>query len=378
VSSTGPWWVDVNHMQLPGGDGYGFIHVLAFTQIPGALYAPLDLNGTMVRFTARKDALFSTLEAGSRDGLRKGHVYLWFQTYARSVADCRPDPSIGENCTRQSNYILTGRYTEAFEVDTRATTDGRDLAFRLSVDDGADWTCLGRGQNIKYYCQPLTEALRNVAIMGFVIAPVAACPTVPDGKGGEVCDLAKIDAEPGRHFAGGRFDIRGFTLDYPETRPNEAALLSFVSTPASQITWSLPRPGAREVFREGSGLYIPAPITAGAMTIGMSREVQIDAGDAPAYELYLITTGVENKSQGNEVRIRSRDPTRGLDRVLFVAPFDENDNFSMHLRAGQLLFMKNDVTIHSEPSPCPASGDCLLTPFVRAYRLTRTVPVYRY
>jgi hypothetical protein len=132
------------------------------------------------------------------------------------------------------------------------------------------------------------------------------------------------------------------------------------------------------VFREGSGLYIPAPITAGAMTIGMSREVQIDAGDAPAYELYLITTGVENKSQGNEVRIRSRDPTRGLDRVLFVAPFDENDNFSMHLRAGQLLFMKNDVTIHSEPSPCPASGDCLLTPFVRAYRLTRTVPVYRY
>lgn len=378
VSSVGPWWVDVNHMQLPGGDGYGFIHVVAFTQIPGALYAPLDLDGTVVRLTARKDPIFSTLEADSRDGLRKGHVYLWFQTNARPVADCKPDPSIGENCTRQSNYILTGRYSEAFEVDTHATADGRDLSFRLSVDDDADWTCLGRGQNIKYDCQPLTEALQNVAIMGFVIAPVAACPTSPNSNGGEVCDLAKIDAEPGRHFAGGRFDIRGFTLDYPETRQNEAALLTFVSTPASQITWSLPRQAAREVFRESSGLYIPAPITAGAMTVGLSREVQIDGGDAPAYELYLITTGVENSSHGNEMRIRSRDPSRNLDRVLFVAPFDDDDTFSMHLRNDQLLFLKNDVTIHSEPSPCPAVGDCALTPYIRAFRLTPTVPVYRY
>ncbi len=378
VSSVGPWWVDVNHMQLPGGDGYGFIHVLAFTQIPGALYAPLDLDGTMVRFTARKDAIFSTLEADSRDGLRKGHVYLWIQTFARPLAPCTPDPQIGENCTRQSDYIMTGGYAEFFEVDTQATAEGKSLSFDLSADRAADWTCLGRGVNVKYDCRPITEALRNVAAIGFVLAPVPACPTVPDSKGGEICDLAKIDAEPGRHFAGGRFDIRGFTLDYPETRPNEAALLTFVSTPASQITWSLPRPAAREVFREGSGLYIPAPITAGAMTVGLSREVQIDGGDAPAYELYLITTGVENSSHGNEMRIRSRDPSRNLDRVLFVAPFDGDDTFSMHLRNDQLLFLKNDVTIHSEPSPCPTVGDCLLTPYIRAFRLTQPVPVYRY
>lgn len=132
------------------------------------------------------------------------------------------------------------------------------------------------------------------------------------------------------------------------------------------------------MFRENSGLYIPAPITAGAMTVGLSREVQIDGGDAPAYELHLITTGVENSSHGNEMRIRSRDPSRNLDRVLFVAPFDDDDTFSMHLRNDQLLFLKNDVTIHSEPSPCPAVGDCALTPYIRAFRLTPTVPVYRY
>ena len=94
--------VDVNHMRLPGGDGYGFIHVLASTQIPGALFAPLDLDGTVVRFTARKDVAYRTLQADSRDGLRRSHAYLWFQTYARPVTPCTPDPQIGENCTQQS------------------------------------------------------------------------------------------------------------------------------------------------------------------------------------------------------------------------------------------------------------------------------------
>lgn len=378
VSSVGPWWIDANHMRLPGGDGYGFIHVLAFTQIPGALYVPLDLNGTVVRFTARKDAIYRTLQADSRDGLRPSRAYLWFQTYARPLEACTPDPQIGENCTRQSGYILTGRYAESFEVDTQATVEGRSLSFTLSADQAADWSCMGRGVNIKYDCRPFAEALRNVAAIGFVLAPVPACPTVPDGKGGEVCDLAAIDADPDRYFARGRFDIRDFTVEYPETRPTQAALLDFATTPTSQTAWSLPRPASRTAFTDGSGLYLPAPIVAGAMTIGLSREVQIDAGDAPAYELYLITAGVENRFHGNEVHIRSRDPVRGLDSVLFLAPFDDDDTFSMHLRAGQLLFMKNDVTIHSEPSPCPASGDCLLTPFVRAYRLTGTVPVYRY
>lgn len=378
VSASGPWWVDVNHMRLPGGDGYGFIHVLALTRIPGALYAPLDLHGTVVRFTARKDAAYRTLQADSRDGTRGSRAYLWFQTYARPVTPCTPDPQIGENCTRQSDYILTGGYAESFEVDTQATDEGRSLSFDLSAERATDWTCLGHGVNIKYDCRPIAEALRNVAAIGFVLAPVPACPTVPDGKGGEVCDLAAIDADPDRYFARGRLEIRAFTVEYPETRRTKAALLDFATTPASQTTWSLPRVAAPTAFTEGSGLYLPTPIVAGAMTIGLSREVQIDAGAAPAYELYLITAGVENSSHGNEVRIRSRDPARGLDRVLFLAPFDDDDTFSMHLRAGQLLFMKNDVTIHSEPSPCPASGDCLLTPFVRAYRLTRTVPVYRY
>ena len=74
ISSAGPWWIDPNHMVLPGGTGFGFINVLAFSQLPAGFRSGASLDETVVSFTARIDEHFSTVSADSREGRRKGHV----------------------------------------------------------------------------------------------------------------------------------------------------------------------------------------------------------------------------------------------------------------------------------------------------------------
>ena len=74
VTSTGPWWIDPNHMMRLGGNGFGFINVLAFSQIPAALQSTANLDDSTVSFTARVDPAFSTVEADSAAGRRKAQI----------------------------------------------------------------------------------------------------------------------------------------------------------------------------------------------------------------------------------------------------------------------------------------------------------------
>lgn len=258
VRSDGPWWVDPNHMQVPGGHGFGYLHVLAFTQMPAGYRSGTSLDDTEVSFTARIDEHFSTVLADSREGRRQGHVYLWFQTYPRPIARCTPDPQIGENCTRQSDYILTGGWDPAFEIDHLKPGQAGDFHFNLSAAQADQWTCLDHGVNVKYDCMGLPEALREVTAVGFVIAPVPPCPTVADETGQQRCDVQRIALAPAAHMAVGRFEVRGFSIRKRQPRPSEAVRFSFALRPAGDSAvpaqWSAPQYAAGQRMREGSGL----------------------------------------------------------------------------------------------------------------------------
>lgn len=377
ITARGPWWVDPNHKQLPGGSGYGFVHPVAFVQIPAAHLGPLDLTDNVISLTVRKSDSFSTVMADSRDGLRKGHVYLWFQTRARPLADCTPDPQVGENCTRQSNFILTGNYNSAYELDTLADALGKEVSFTFSAADPSLWTCLGRGDNVKYECEPIADALRKVAVIGLLLAPVAPCPALTAANGVQSCDLPRIDADPPRHFAAGTIEIKDLKIRYPGQRVSEARLVPFPSILRTE-RWTLPVPSGNFAFGPGAGLHIPRPITAGAMRIGLSSDASPATLESAGVQLYLITAGTEPNLVQDQIRVVGRSDDGRYDNVLFIAPFGPQDSFSLHLHRDRLILLRNDAALHSEPSPCPGTGECLLTPFISLFGATAPVPVYRY
>lgn len=187
LESRSPWWVDSNHNHVstsPGENGLGFINVIAQITPIQTNQAPLDLSGATVSFNAKKDALFDPLTATIRGGKsRKGHLYFWFETAPRTLTGCTPNPAVGENCTRQSDYILSAieadPATDAdlpYQIDSWLTPNlWRRLAYQFTP--WAKWTCLGRGENVKYECAPIADALKNVMHFGFIVAPVCTAPS---------------------------------------------------------------------------------------------------------------------------------------------------------------------------------------------------------
>jgi len=233
---------------------------------------------------------------------------------------------------------------------------------------------------VKYDCLPIDEALRSVGFIGLVLAPVAPCPTLTATNGAQTCDLARIDADPTRHFAIGTIELKGLKISYPGRRDTEARLLSFPSTPPTD-RWTSPLPSASQVFGPGSGLYLPRPIaggTARAMRIGLSTEASPATLESAGLQLYLITAGSEPDIAEDQIRVVRRSDDGRYDTALFIAPFGPQDSFSLHLHRDRLVFLRNDAALHSEPSPCPETGNCVLTPFISMYGATAPVPVYRY
>ncbi len=192
LESRSPWWTDSNHNHVStssGQTGLGFINVIAQITPIQTNQAPLDLSGATVSFNAKKDALFNPLTATIRGNKsRKGHLYFWFETAPRALTGCTPNPAIGENCTRSSDYILSdieadpaGGSDTPYQVDSWLTP-GVWRPFSYKFTPLTKWTCLGRGENVKYECAPITDALKNVMHFGFIVAPVctAPLPTTPN------------------------------------------------------------------------------------------------------------------------------------------------------------------------------------------------------
>ena len=362
VGSTGPWWIDPNHMALPGGTGLGFINVLAFVRLPAALEAPADLDDTTVAFEARVSNDFAIVVADSAAGRLKGHVHLWFQTAPRAVGNCTPDPQTGEDCTRQSDYILTGGWSDAYAIDLIAGTAGRMLTFRLSVADRANWTCLGRGLNVKYDCQDFGEALRNVVSVGFVIAPVAPCPTIANATGDPSCDRARVATNPGAYFNQGRFEHRAFKVTRNRIRPatarRKAAIAQAATPPADG--WSPLRYAARTSFGAGSGVQISLDNATPYTRIGLAITVGATTFEIAGPQLYAVPSSSPN---GNVLLVVTRSVGGAYDHIASTHSYTDGDTAGLHLDNGRLLFLRNGEVIYTAPSPCGDAASCELTPF---------------
>ncbi len=368
VTSTGPWWIDTNHMALPGGTGYGFINVLAFTPLPAGFRSPANLDDTALTFTARIDSQFSTVMADSREGRQQGHVYLWFQTSARPISPCTPDPQIGEDCTRQSNYVLTGNGQPGYGIDRISPGVATDFAFSLKASETDRWTCLGRGFNVKYDCMGVEEALRNVAVLGFVIAPVAGCPTLRNANGLELCDLERIAQSPSEYFNLGKFEVRSLTVRKNKARATAATRLAFVAR-ALEVTevpprWSSPQYAEATKFVTGGGLQMSVPKPLGAMRLGLGVQSDPRNLEEAGYQIYLSPAGTDPGQTENIMMVVGRGTSGLYDVNLSFWPFLAGDTVGFYFENGVLHFLKNDEVFYQVPSPCGNADVCTLHPFL--------------
>jgi hypothetical protein len=295
VGSQGPWWVDPNHMKIAGGNGFGLIHVLAFTQLPGAWQGPLDLDRTTVRLRARISSDWLRPVAPSRFGDKEGRAYLWFQTYPRPVANCIIVPEIGENCTRQSNYIFTDGFNPAVALDQNSEEHGRAFAIPLRANEKNRWTCLGAGRNVKYDCMPFEDAVKQVAIMGVIFGPVRSCPLPVGAPASATCDREILSANPTTWFNHGRFELRDFSISFDEDRKTTAVLSAM--HPSQHIKpaklWNPIRLLKIPALESGQGVHLVVTKNMQAVRIGLSKTKTLAGFDDAGPMAYISPAGGE-------------------------------------------------------------------------------------
>lgn len=378
VSSVGPWWIDPNHMTLPGGTGFGFINVVAFAQIPAATRSPANLDRSVISFEARVSQDFSTNTVLTADGERKGHVYLWFQTSPRKITPCTPDPLVGEDCTRQSDYILTGDGSPSFEIDRIPADEVKRFTFAAKASDASQWTCLGRGSSVKYDCIDFAEALRTASVIGFVIAPTRPCPTWVNEAGTQVCDAQTMLAAPNEHLNFGTFQVKAFSITKEATRPTTAtrvALPAALSDPEiADDRWSTPKMGVARTFVAGSGVHFPIDTEFKALRVGLSSEVTPDSIDEAGYQLYIAPAGTDRDQPENNLMVVTKGESGAFDRANVIGRYRVGDTLGMFFEEDRLVFLKNDEVIMEAPSPCSPAPSCSLRPFYAAFGLPTAIP----
>lgn len=127
------------------------------------------------------------------------------------MSNCVINAQIGENCTRQSDFELTGNGSKKFQIDAIKNRKVKHIQLNIGISKSSDWTCLGAGRNVKYDCMPIEEALDEVEVMGFLAMPAKSCPLLPAEKGG-LCDLDKINKSIGSYFNTGTLKLRNLKI----------------------------------------------------------------------------------------------------------------------------------------------------------------------
>jgi hypothetical protein len=365
VSSQGPWWVDPNHAQVGKGDGFGFIHVLAFTQLPAAWQGPIVLDGTTVRFRTRISSNWQRPVAPSRAGARPARAYLWFQTYPRHVPDCLPDPTIGENCTRQSDFIFTDDWRPEAALDQTSDSAGQAFEIPIRAADAPRWTCLGAGRNVKYDCMPFEQAVEQVAVIGVILAPVNSCQFLAGVDQDAPCDRAALARESG-FFNPGRFELRDFTISIDKPRATQARRLTLASrlesAPVPQATSS--RHVNSVGLEEGSGVHLVVAPDLGAMRVGLTRST--DAAPAEVLGPQLLLAGQDRGSDSADPNLQFRLPkdSSGNERQIPLAYYKAGDRLGLESWRQWILYTKNDEVIHMIPSPCRGMELCRLNVYI--------------
>ena len=369
VRSQGPWWVDPNHAQLEGGNGFGLIHVVAFVQIPGAWQGPLTLEGTTVRLRTRISENWVRPVAPSRAGDLPARAYLWFQTYPRPLANCTEDLSIGENCTRQSNYIFNDGWQPTAALDQTSDAAGQGFAIAMRADQAARWTCLGAGQNVKYDCMPFEQAVQQVAVMGVILGPVRPCPTAPDAPAGSPCDRGILAGEPTAYFNPGRFELRDFaiTIDTPWAGTALRAALRPEAGPKPAPLWNPLRYVQAQALKPGKGVHLLVTQDMAAVRLGVSRSDSPESFDDAGPQVYISPAGMDPDPQSPTLYAQVADATGHYSRVAPLGTYAPGDRIALLLWRDQIVYTKNEEVVHMTPSPCAGLPDCELNAFVSTH-----------
>jgi hypothetical protein len=362
VVSQGPWWIDPNHQQLAGGNGFGFINVIAFMRMPSAIKAGADLSNTEISFDAITYSGFSTVTAPSKFGEQKSHVWLWFETAPRPVANCTPNPTIGENCTRQSDYILTGDLGPDFQIEGPPFDKAVPRRFTLDPTKAANWTCLGTGKNVKYDCLPFEEAVKQVATIGFIAGPVLNCPVVI-GSVPLVCDLAAIRADTAKYFNVGQIAFRNFGIQRPVTRNTVLNDIAWQAVPdgarASIEGWSPIQYGPLTTFKPGGGMRLQPGD--GYSRFGLAKVDTTQDFSRVGPQVYIANwPALAGRSDG-QIRVvdATADGVFSLDS--FVVTYQVGDAVDMMVTADALLVLKNGEVVYRFPTRCETQ--CSYHPF---------------
>lgn len=363
VVSKGPWWIDPNHQQILDGNGFGFINVIAFMQLPSAIESAADLTKATVSFDTVTYPGFSTVSAPSKLGTQKSHVWLWFQTAHRQQPDCTPDPQIGENCTRQSNYILTGDLGKAYQID--GVPDGAAASRRFVIDPAKhdDWTCLGAGLNVKYDCMPFNQAIKQVSHIGFIAGPVLPCPQL-EHSSPLVCDMAIIRSDVARYFNVGQIAFRNFNIKQGYTRQTALYDVDWEPEPDDAMStregWSAIHYGKSITFKPGNGLRLQ-PGT-GHTSFGLSRVNNTQDYSVVGPNVYLLVN--EQPVQGlggGQIRVVSADEGGRYKIDRFVSTYNVGDAVELLVTTDALAVLKNGEVVHRFPVSC--STQCNFYPY---------------
>jgi hypothetical protein len=362
VASQGPWWIDPNHQQIPGGNGFGMINVIGFMRLPSAINSAADLTNAEVSFDSVTYPGFSTVTAPSKLGTLKSHVWLWFQTAPREVPNCTPDDQIGENCTRQSDYILTGNLGPAYQIDSAPNGGAVARRFVLDPTKASQWTCLGAGLNVKYDCLPFDQAIKQISVIGFIAGPVLPCPVL-EGSSPPICDMAAIRADVARYFNVGQIAFRNFNIKQTYTRQTALYDQAWQPVPdgavSSQPGWSAITYGERTTFKPGNGLRLH-PGT-GYTRLGISSADNTQDFSQAGPQIYLADWEPVQGLGGGQIRIVSAgaDGRYTVDR--FVATYNTGDAVELLFTADALAVLKNGEVVHRFAVSC--SPECSFHPY---------------
>lgn len=375
VHSTGPWWIDPNHKMLPGGNGFGYVNVIAFTQLPAALLSPANLDDTTLSFSAHLGNTYSTVTAPSRLGTRKSHVYFWFQTRAKPIDNCTINPQIGEDCTRQSDYILTGADDPAYQIDSIPLATETPFRFRLSANDAALWTCLGAGINVKYECEDFATALRNVAVIGFLAAPVLPCPTIGTGAQ-EKCDTQAIAADPARYFNQGTFSFRALSIEKntirnTELRPAQLQVLGNTAE-GPDAGWSPLLFGESLGTGQGAGIRIEFIDTSVFARLGLTTDTTAATFETLGYQILAQPNAMTPGDGAGTIMVVRPGHAGDFNRFTGVADLSRGDTVDLYRDKQNLVFLKNDEVVFQVPDPCGNDTACQLYPFASHFGTQQT------
>ncbi len=305
--------------------------MLTFSQIPSRIHSNIDLSDSTLEFTGRVSDDFKTITANSREGFKKSHIYLWFESAPRIIENCVEDPTIGENCTRQSDYILTDIPIDKY----LASNNEFNFSIDLNSFDESKWTCLGAGDNVKYDCMGLAEALKNAYTIGFLAAPVKSCKLDSENK----CDLT---VDPSDYYNVGSFEFKNFKIRKKYSLPSEGNVVKFnppnnTASPASG--WSPIKFSNSKKYINYSGIKFTINNNIGHFRTGLTSSNLNNKFEDIEFHLYLSSEGT--------IFCVINDSDNNFNKIIRISNYNIGDEISLYLEDNNIYVTKNFEIIYN-------------------------------